>query len=594
MPELQRQSRSHAGSVGSWLASSRPQRATLRRQPHLGNQSAQRQLQDHLFQAKLAMNQPGDEFEQEADRVSDQVMRMSDFGAGDPLCIQRMGAHCQNELETPRVQRLCSECEEQMHRQTNDRSRRTPQVSPKLQSQIAALRGGGQPLDASTRRFFEQRFGRDFGQVRIHERGSAAATAREVNALAYTMGRDIVFAPSQYSPGTQRGKRLLAHELTHTIQQGHARESAPAVQRMGDPAKVPAGLACPVATDSPSSSILEVLFPNAAAALTLGQKRSIQSFAVSWNAAGASTDVRVDGYASPAGTDELNWRLSCERAQAAASELSRPTAPGIPSVPSSRLNVLAQGETSEFSRIGGTDPDAPNRRAVISSPVPLPPIPPTPPPPAPAPSLCPAVPTTTPGTCPDRHTGYCDAHSCFPSNPWLDCVCTTSGQICDAVDAFHFSGTQGSLLEVCVEAEHRSHPVGIPFIKRDINDKGDWFQDVNRCIWGHWRTALDALHDPTRPIPGSATPEWSAAITTCRASGLGSSACCKAQVEAEQKAIDRCIPYDSSRFGTLPTDVPSTPGCSGIAARIAPGTPFTGDFGNVADRIAYGNTRCCP
>ncbi len=246
MPELQRQSRSHAGSAGSWLASSHPPRAALRRQPNLGNQSAQRQIHDQLLQAKLAVNQSGDEFEQEADQVADQVMRMSDFRAGDPPRIQRMCVHCQNELEAPRVQRMCSECEEQMHRQANDRGGRTPQVSAKLQSQIAALRGGGQPLDASTRTFFERRFGRDFSEVRIHERGSAAATAREVNALAYTTGRDIVFAPSQYSPGTQRGKRLLAHELTHTIQQGHARESAPAVQRMGNPAKVPTVMPVPL------------------------------------------------------------------------------------------------------------------------------------------------------------------------------------------------------------------------------------------------------------------------------------------------------------------------------------------------------------
>jgi hypothetical protein len=130
--------------------------------------------------------------------------------------------------------------------------------------------------------------------------------------------------------------------------------------------------------------------------------------------------------------------------------------------------------------------------------------------------------------------------------------------------------------------------------KRDVNDKGDWFRDVNRCIWGHWRTAFDALHNPTRPIPGSVTPEWVAAITTCRASGVTSSACCQAQVVAEQSAIDRCTPYDSLRFGSLPTDVPSSPGCSKVVASFAPPPPFTGDFGTVADRIAYGKARCCP
>ena len=319
-----------------------------------GNQAAQRQLESRLVQAKLSVNQPGDKFELEADRVADQVMRMPDPSRDGPPRIQRVCTHCQNEMGAARVQRVCRECEEELHRKAGDGARDTPAVSGHLESQIASLRGGGQPLLPSTRSFFERRFGRDFSDVRVHASGRAAETACSVNALAYTAGRDIVFAPAQYSPETERGKRLLAHELSHTVQQGQARESsAPAVQRMGDPAKVPAGLACPVASDSPPTSIVEVLFPNSVTVLTAAQKRAIQSFAVSWNASGASADVRVDGYASPAGTDELNWRLSCERAQAVSVELSTPSAPGIPAVPPSKLSVFAPAEPTQTALIVG-------------------------------------------------------------------------------------------------------------------------------------------------------------------------------------------------------------------------------------------------
>ena len=81
------------------------------------------------------------------------------------------------------------------------------------------LRSPGQPLDAATRAFMEPRFGHDFSQVRVHADTKAADSARAVNALAYTVGRDIVFGAGQYAPGTSEGKRLLGHELVHTAQQ---------------------------------------------------------------------------------------------------------------------------------------------------------------------------------------------------------------------------------------------------------------------------------------------------------------------------------------------------------------------------------------
>src|SRR5580658_11217927 len=82
------------------------------------------------------------------------------------------------------------------------------------------LRSSGRPLDAATRAFFEPRFGHDFSKVRLHTDGQAAESARAVNALAYTVGQDIAFGEGQYAPAAAEGRRLLAHELTHVVQQG--------------------------------------------------------------------------------------------------------------------------------------------------------------------------------------------------------------------------------------------------------------------------------------------------------------------------------------------------------------------------------------
>ncbi len=81
------------------------------------------------------------------------------------------------------------------------------------------LRSPGQPLDAATRAFMEPRFGHDFSQVRVHSDTRAAESARAVNALAYTVGRDVVFGEGHYVPRAISGQRLLAHELAHVVQQ---------------------------------------------------------------------------------------------------------------------------------------------------------------------------------------------------------------------------------------------------------------------------------------------------------------------------------------------------------------------------------------
>ncbi len=102
-------------------------------------------------------------------------------------------------------------------------------------SRPPALRGSGQPLEQSTREFFEPRFNQNFKDVRVHKDADAAGAAKSVNAKAYTSGKDVVFGAGQYLPGTPTGKKLLAHELTHVIQQdSQINRGAVDLQRMPD------------------------------------------------------------------------------------------------------------------------------------------------------------------------------------------------------------------------------------------------------------------------------------------------------------------------------------------------------------------------
>lgn len=120
---------------------------------------------------------------------------------------------------TPGLDGECAECRKKrlQRRATHDA---TPDIAPPIVHEV--LRALGQPLDTATRAFMEPRFGHDFSHVRVHTDARAAESARAVNALAYTVGHDVVFGAEQYTPTTTWGKRLLAHELTHVVQQQSA------------------------------------------------------------------------------------------------------------------------------------------------------------------------------------------------------------------------------------------------------------------------------------------------------------------------------------------------------------------------------------
>ena len=180
-----------------------------------------------LLQTKLAMSQPGDPYEREADRVAEQVMHMAEPQAEAaatnlaPLRVQRMCA-CRGSLEGAEP---CPECEQEARLRRAAQGTVSVETAPPIVHE--ALRSPGQPLDPATRAFFEPRFGQDFGQVRIHTGTRAAELASAMDAMAFTVGHDVVFGTRQFAPETEAGRHLLAHELIHVVQhdRGAAGES---------------------------------------------------------------------------------------------------------------------------------------------------------------------------------------------------------------------------------------------------------------------------------------------------------------------------------------------------------------------------------
>ncbi|HEV8579162.1 MAG TPA: DUF4157 domain-containing protein [Thermoanaerobaculia bacterium] len=190
--------------------------------PRVGSPAAVRHiLHAPSPQPKLTVGAPDDAFEHEADQVADQVMRMPEPGiaaASAPPRVQRMCTECEEEKKDQGVvQRMCADCEEEQVR-AKEEPGQTPEVPSGFAERFAALHG--QELPAAERSFFEPRFGRDFASVRLHSGPAASELARSVHARAFTLGDSIVFGSGQYAPGTSDGRELMAHELTHVVQQG--------------------------------------------------------------------------------------------------------------------------------------------------------------------------------------------------------------------------------------------------------------------------------------------------------------------------------------------------------------------------------------
>ena len=167
------------------------------------------------IQAKLSIGEPGDRYEQEADRVADAVVR-------------------QSEAQPPAIQTMCASCA--AHARDEDGHERQPVPQPpaiqlkaeskrpvpasSFESRLAESRGGGQPMPAGLRHQMEASLGTGLDQVQLHTGAAAVQMNQELGARAFTHKQDIYFGQGQYQPESREGKRLLAHELTHTLQQG--------------------------------------------------------------------------------------------------------------------------------------------------------------------------------------------------------------------------------------------------------------------------------------------------------------------------------------------------------------------------------------
>ncbi|MCA9968944.1 MAG: DUF4157 domain-containing protein, partial [Anaerolineales bacterium] len=195
-----------------------------------------------------------------------------------------------------------------------------------------ALRAPGRPLDAATRAFMEPRLGHDLGTVRVHTDGQAAASARAVQARAYTVGRDVVFGAGEFAPETAVGRRLLAHELAHVVQQAAGVPLRLARQADGketaDPAK---NSACRIHFVQGRTEFTDVWEFDRC-------MKTIRAYL----AGGGARTVTLHGYASEEGTADFNHKLSQKRADIVRLLL------GQGGVPRSRMDTRAHGRDATY------------------------------------------------------------------------------------------------------------------------------------------------------------------------------------------------------------------------------------------------------
>lgn len=205
--------------------------------PCPSRQEVRQILRTPTVQPKLMVGAPNDVFEQEADRVAETVMRMSD-GAVSPGPVGREDDAIRTKPageggESAPIAGELPEEEEKLVSLKTDGGGEVP-FSDDLDGRVRALEGGGVPLGQGERAFFEPRFGADFSQVRIHTGPAAEEAARALSAQAFTVGSDIAFGAGRYAPGTEEGTRLMAHELTHVVQQSGGDGEGEAIQRAVD------------------------------------------------------------------------------------------------------------------------------------------------------------------------------------------------------------------------------------------------------------------------------------------------------------------------------------------------------------------------
>lgn len=196
--------------------------AVMQLQRMVGNQVVARMVADSRrgtaaaqtvrvpVQAKLTVGPVGDRYEREADQIASKVMRMT-----TPV---------QRDKEEGAVQRMPV-----IQRSATDNGGFA--VDKSWEKRLNSTKGKGAPLPDKTRSLMESRFNADFSNVRVHHDTPSVQMSQEINAQAFTSGSDIYFSKGKFNPGSTGGQKLLAHELTHVIQQGGAVQRRPEIRR---------------------------------------------------------------------------------------------------------------------------------------------------------------------------------------------------------------------------------------------------------------------------------------------------------------------------------------------------------------------------
>lgn len=196
------------------------------------------------IQTKLKIGQPGDKYEQEADVVADRVMRMSEVKSlrmqpsEEEEEMMQPKLRMQVEEEEEPIQMMCNDCqidkmvqkqeqeEEELIQPKSNGPQHNAEVDSALQTQINNSWGKGSALDDQTQSLMGSSFGTDFSHVKIHTDSKAHQLNARLNARAFTVGNDIFFNEGNYNPTNSDGKKLLAHELTHVVQQSNSAKTA--------------------------------------------------------------------------------------------------------------------------------------------------------------------------------------------------------------------------------------------------------------------------------------------------------------------------------------------------------------------------------
>lgn len=280
-----------------------------------------------FIQPKLMIGRVNDPLEHEADRVADQVTRVPTWDVSAAAAPAK-------------ISRKCAECEVEEEKLQRKEAGLQAAIGEAPASVHDVLRSPGRPLDDTTRAYFEPRLGQDFRYVRVHVDARAAESARGLNAYAYTVGHNMVFDAGRFAPGTHEGRRLIAHELTHVVQQSG---SVATVQRAPTPAADPSAErpAAPIPIEEQLEAQLE-----AEDALGLKwSKRKDKSYAWSLGQKDRAR-IRKNWKMSPKLQQEITVKVRFFEGEAKVAYL-RTIGPALEEFPEEAIEILAPPPSTE-------------------------------------------------------------------------------------------------------------------------------------------------------------------------------------------------------------------------------------------------------